>query len=162
MKRLVLALGAVSMLTGCATAVRGTTEVVRIYYAPSDAQVVTSTGTTCSMSPCDIKISRKEEFEIVASKTGYERQTVSVKTRVAPKGVAGMAGNVILGGAIGIGVDAVSGATLDHYPNPVLIELEPTNPSNPKTPKGDLSDIKAQIAEKKKDQEKAAQKNVGS
>ena len=46
-------------------------------------------------------------------------------TRFSGKGAAGMAGNVIVGGVIGVGVDAVSGATLDHYPNPVIFKLEP-------------------------------------
>lgn len=35
-----------------------------------------------------------------------------------------MAGNLLLGGIVGIGVDAVTGAALDHYPNPVNIALE--------------------------------------
>jgi hypothetical protein len=46
----------------------------------------------------------------------------------------GFAGNVIIGGVIGMGVDAVSGATLDHYPNPATIVLEPVDPENPATP----------------------------
>lgn len=39
-------------------------------------------------------------------------------------GTAGMIGNVVFGGVIGVGVDATSGATLDLYPNPVRVTLK--------------------------------------
>lgn len=38
-----------------------------------------------------------------------------------------MAGNILVGGLIGIGVDAVTGATLDHFPNPAVISLVPVD-----------------------------------
>lgn len=43
------------------------------------------------------------------------------------KGAAGLAGNILVGGLIGVGVDAMTGATLDHSPNPALITLVPTD-----------------------------------
>lgn len=36
-----------------------------------------------------------------------------------------MAGNLLLGGAIGMGVDAGTGAYRSLYPNPVSVTLEP-------------------------------------
>ena len=36
-----------------------------------------------------------------------------------------MAGNVLVGGIIGVGVDAASGAALDLTPNPVVVTLQP-------------------------------------
>ena len=47
-------------------------------------------------------------------------------------------------------MDLASGATLSHYPNPVLIEMVPVNPGNPATPRGDLSAIKKKLADKEK------------
>ena len=38
-----------------------------------------------------------------------------------------MAGNVIFGGLIGIGVDAATGAALDLIPNPLVVKLTPSN-----------------------------------
>lgn len=38
-----------------------------------------------------------------------------------------MAGNVILGGLIGAGVDAATGATKDLKPNPIEVKLVPIN-----------------------------------
>jgi hypothetical protein len=37
-----------------------------------------------------------------------------------------MAGNVLAGGVIGIGVDAYTGAAFDHTPNPVSVSLVPS------------------------------------
>lgn len=39
-------------------------------------------------------------------------------------GGAGMAGNVLLGGIVGAGVDAYSGAMDDIVPNPLTVTLE--------------------------------------
>jgi hypothetical protein len=148
-------------LAGCATATRGTNETVIVYASPKGAQIATSVGLTCNTSPCSLQVSRKQEFSVTVTKDGYQTQTIHVGTKVAPGGVAGMAGNVLIGGVIGVGVDSVSGATLDHSPNPVLVELIPENPSNPKTPKGDLSEIKEQIAAKQRAQEEAAMRKSG-
>jgi hypothetical protein len=48
-----------------------------------------------------------------------------VATRLASAGAAGFAGNVLLGGVVGMAVDAASGATLEHYPNPVMLTMMP-------------------------------------
>ncbi len=58
-------------------------------------------------------------------------------------------------------VDAVSGATLDHIPNPVLVELGPLDPKDPKTPQGDLSSVREKIADKQRQQEDAAMRKTG-
>lgn len=50
---------------------------------------------------------------------------VTVMIRVATEGGVAMAGNVILGGIIGAGVDAGTGAMLDLTPNPAHVELRP-------------------------------------
>ncbi|WP_420336184.1 translation initiation factor 2 [Roseibium sp.] len=148
-------------LPACASVTRGTTETVKIYASPEGAHIATSIGLTCSTSPCLVEVSRKKEFTVTVTKEGYESQTVHVSTVVAPGGVAGMAGNVLVGGVIGMGVDAVSGATLDHIPNPVLVELVPRNPEDPETPKGDLSSVRDKIAEKQREQEDAAMRKSG-
>ena len=36
-----------------------------------------------------------------------------------------MAGNLIVGGLVGLATDASTGATLDHVPNPVRFTLKP-------------------------------------
>lgn len=112
-------------LTGCASVVRGTSEDVRIETTPADAVITTSLGNGCPSSPCVVSVKRKLEFTVTATREGYDTATVAVKTKVSGEGAAGFAGNVVAGGVIGMGVDAVNGAALDHVPNPVIIVMTP-------------------------------------
>ena len=109
-------------LGACATVTRGTTEQITFDSTPS-AEMRTSTGLTCPTTPCTLDVSRKSEFVATFSKQGYQSQNVIVQTRVAGAGAAGFAGNVLIGGVVGMGVDAATGSTLEHYPNPVLANL---------------------------------------
>ncbi|WP_371826982.1 hypothetical protein [Microvirga sp. VF16] len=68
---------------------------------------------------------RKAEFVATFSKDGYESQDIMVQPRVAGSGAAGFAGNVLIGGLVGMGVDAATGATLEYYPNPVSASIAP-------------------------------------
>ncbi|WP_457091688.1 translation initiation factor 2 [Microvirga sp. P5_D2] len=111
-------------LGACATVTRGTTEQITFDSTPS-AEMRTSTGLTCPTTPCTLDVSRKSEFVATFSKQGYQSQNVMVQTRVAGAGAAGFAGNVLIGGVVGMGVDAATGSTLEHYPNPVNVSLVP-------------------------------------
>lgn len=111
-------------LGGCATVTRGTTEQITFDSTPP-AAMRTSTGLICPTTPCTLEVSRKSEFVATFSKDGYESQDVMVQTRVAGAGAAGFAGNVLIGGVVGMGVDAATGSTLEHYPNPVTVSLAP-------------------------------------
>lgn len=117
-------------LAGCATITRGTTNQVQIVSEPAGATARTSLGHQCA-TPCTLQIARKEEFSVAFSMPGYEDQTVLVKTQLAGAGAAGFAGNVIAGGIVGMGVDAVTGSTLEHVPNPVSVALQPLPTSTP-------------------------------
>jgi hypothetical protein len=117
-------------LGGCASVTRGTTDQVQIVSEPPGADVRTSMGHNCQ-TPCTLQFSRKDEFSVTFSKPGYEPQTIAVGTRIAGSGAAGFAGNVLVGGVIGMGVDAATGATLEHFPNPVSATLQPIRPTAP-------------------------------
>ena len=122
MRPYILLLAAIG-LAGCGSIARGTSENVAINATPSGASIQTSNGFKCDTT-CNIKVSRKDDFTVTAAYPGYQSETVQVKRKVSGGGAAGMAGNILLGGVIGIGVDAATGAALDHYPNPVNINLE--------------------------------------
>ena len=79
----------------------------------------------CPATPCTFEAPHKNEFTATFSLPGYRSAEVPVLTRVGGGGVAGIAGNVILGGIVGVAVDAPSGAALEHYPNPVHASLVP-------------------------------------
>lgn len=114
-------------LAGCATVTRGTTNQVQITSEPSGAMVRTSLNHTCT-TPCTLTIERKAEFSVVFTKDGYAEQVIEVKAQLAGAGAAGFAGNVIAGGIVGMGVDAATGSTLEHVPNPVHAILQKSAP----------------------------------
>ncbi len=120
-----------SGLGACATITRGTTQEVVVESTPPGAAVRTTTGFTCEATPCTFKMPRKEGFDVTISKDGYKPATVTVESKMSGGGAAGMAGNVIAGGIIGIGVDATSGAMMDLVPSPVTVTLEPVGGSAP-------------------------------
>ena len=117
-------------VSGCATITRGTTDQVQIISDPSGADVRSSMGPTC-LTPCTLQVSRKDEFTVTISKPGFVEENVPVKTQIAGSGAAGFAGNVLLGGIIGMGADAYTGATMEHVPNPVSVTLRPVPPPPP-------------------------------
>lgn len=125
--KLSVILAAALALGGCATVTRGTTSNVTIQSEPSGAQARTSLGHNCPATPCTFEVSRKAEFIVSYSMDGYQDAQVPVTTRVAGSGAAGFAGNILVGGIIGMGVDAATGATYEHFPNPVMAELMPVS-----------------------------------
>ena len=119
-------------VAGCGTITRGTDEPVAFLSEPPGATVTTTKGYACPATPCTIKVERSDEFDVTFMKPGYQPQTVPVRREVVGKGAMGMAGNVIAGGVIGIGVDAATGAAFDHKPNPVSVVLVPEDmPAKP-------------------------------
>lgn len=127
--RLTVAVCGLAGLSACATVTRGTTEAFTVESTPPGAKVRTSNGYTCESTPCTWKMARKSEFEVEVSKPGYKTARANVTNQIAGAGAAGLAGNVLIGGVIGVGVDAVSGAALELKPNPLHITLEPESAS---------------------------------
>jgi len=112
-------------LAACATVTRGSEDAWVVNSDPSGAKVVTTNGHHCAATPCAIKMKRKSEFTATLTKPGYKDATVQVSHKTAGAGAAGVAGNVLLGGVIGLGVDMYTGASQDLVPNPVTVTLEP-------------------------------------
>ncbi len=81
-------------------------------------------GHVC-VTPCTLQFNRKDEFTVLFSKPGFHSVEIPVKTQLSGGGAAGFTGNVILGGLVGMAVDASTGATLEHFPNPVAATLTP-------------------------------------
>ncbi|MEX2696854.1 translation initiation factor 2 [Rhizobium mongolense] len=144
--KVVVALAAVAALSSCGSIARGTSESVTITSTPDDAKISTSSGQYCPRSPCTITVKRRDEFTAFAEKDGYQKGSIEIKTKVGGGGAAGFAGNVLIGGVIGMGVDAATGAALDHYPNPAHIDLKRSSaeaPVKPSTKKKKIATQKA-------------------
>jgi hypothetical protein len=110
-------------VAGCATVTRGTKDVLVVESTPPGAQVTTTNGFACA-TPCSLKMPRRSEFDVDISKPGYRALRVHVTNGVSGQGGLGMAGNVLVGGIIGAGVDAGTGAMMDLVPNPIVVALE--------------------------------------
>ncbi|GLR84751.1 PEGA domain-containing protein [Bradyrhizobium iriomotense] len=124
----IVALGV--MLGGCASVTRGTTENIAISSTPSGAEAVVSgleVPTTCT-TPCSVVAKRNADISITFQKPGYESQVVQLQRDIPGTGAAGFAGNLLLGGIVGMGVDAATGAATDHKPNPVIVTMQPSAP----------------------------------
>ena len=129
--KLVLAAAIAAPCLGCASVTRGTTEAISITSTPVGATAEVSgldVPTTC-VTPCVVQARRNADITVSIAKPGYEPQIIPLTKEVPGSGAAGFAGNVLVGGVVGMGVDAVTGAALDHKPNPVEVTLQPTRPA---------------------------------
>jgi len=124
MKTAIITIAAiVAMTSGCATVTRGTTDTINVNSTPANADVRLSSGQR-SKTPATFKLPRNRPVTVNISKAGYEPQSVQVMPQIEGGGAAGMAGNVLVGGIIGVGVDAVSGAMYDLTPDHIHVDLD--------------------------------------
>lgn len=124
--KLVVALAASVGLSACSTIVNGTNQSVK--FSTGDvigASCIATGGSDYAVNekfttPAEVKLPRsKKKVDITCDKEGY---------KTAPKSILGKvegstAGNIIAGGGIGLGVDALTGA-IYKYPSDVLIPME--------------------------------------
>lgn len=124
-----------ALVSGCATITRGTRQEYVMQSTPPGATVTTTTGVEC-VTPCTLKLKRKNGFIATFTLPGYETQTAVVSSDMSSGGVAGLAGNVLIGGIIGAGVDASNGSLNSLSPDSLNIELValPTPAAAPAAP----------------------------
>jgi len=109
-------------LSACASITRGTKEAFVIETDPPGVNADLSNGFNCT-TPCSIRLPRRSNFVVTLTKDGYETVTANITNTTSGAGAAGMAGNVLVGGIIGIAVDAGTGATQDLTPNPLSVNM---------------------------------------
>jgi hypothetical protein len=115
---------------GCASVARGTTENISISSTPAGATAELSglDNPTACVTPCVVVAKRSADITVTINKEGYQQQVIALTKEIPGTGAAGFAGNVLVGGLIGMGVDAYTGAAQDHKPNPVDVTLQPLAP----------------------------------
>lgn len=124
--RVLVATAALVALSGCASIIRGTSDDFSIQTMPAGARAELSTGGTCYSTPCTLRMPRKQAFSVTLSLPGYQTSVHQIANPWSRAGTTtGIVGNVILGGAIGIGVDAATGANRDFVPNPLVVTMVP-------------------------------------
>jgi len=117
-----------SGLSGCATIIDGTTQPVSVNTTPQDGAkctLVNSQGTWYLTTPGSTTVHKtKNDMTISCTKDGFAGGQTLAKSHFG----GATAGNVILGGVVGIGVDAASGANY-YYNSPITVDLgAPTSP----------------------------------
>lgn len=107
----------------CATIVNGTTQKVSISSDPLGASIFVD-GAPAGCTPNCIELKRKREHLISLSKEGFEDENVKLEPVLS----GAVAGNIIAGGFIGWGVDAVSGSQYRLIPETVNVRMRPRSP----------------------------------
>jgi hypothetical protein len=122
------ALLALILLPGCATIFEGTGESVSVSTEPAGADcTVERKGTRLGQvnpTPGSIHIDKsKDDLAIHCEHAGYQPANMSV----SPRFQGTTFGNILVGGLVGVVVDAASGANFE-YPPDLRINMAPNEP----------------------------------
>jgi hypothetical protein len=125
-----LAVAVIALQGGaCATVIEGSTQVVSVSAVEMDggaeiggAECALSSpaiGTQKVLTPGSIKLDKsRHAIAVSCTKDGYEPGTGSITSHFA----AATAGNILIGGLIGVGIDAASGAA-NKYDEKVTVTM---------------------------------------
>jgi hypothetical protein len=124
---LVAVAGASALFTGCATITSGTSQTIAVTTAPvgadcqftRDGKLVGRVNPTPGVMPVS---KASGNIGVSCTKDGYEPTVGSVSSEFQ----AATFGNILLGGVIGVAVDAASGA-MNKYPEQVSFTLVPVS-----------------------------------
>ncbi len=113
-----LTIALVAQISQCATIMSGQSQNVEFSSNPANA-IVYVDGEQIGNTPVSKKLARNAEHEVRIELSGYAPYEVTLK-----KGLNGwVLGNILLGGIIGIVVDAVSGAIYQLTPSAVYTDF---------------------------------------
>jgi len=134
--KLITAIAAAISLSACSTIVNGSNQLVKFNTGDVTGADCTATGGSdfavneSFVTPAEVKIPRsKKTLEIECNKEGYQTGNKNVVGRVE----GSTAGNILLGGGIGVGVDALTGA-IYKYPDTISIPLTPIGAASSSEP----------------------------
>jgi len=111
--------------SGCATIIHGTTQNIPVSSVPTGAKVTVDQSTAYT-TPTVLDLPRKENHTIQVSLEGYNTEVITLQSVIS----GAVMGNLLLGGLIGWGVDAASGAQNRLVPESVHITLQPIKAPN--------------------------------
>src|SRR6266851_521044 len=116
-----------ALLPGCASIVKGTTQSIAITTPPTDGancMLSSAQGNWSLVSPGVATVERsKEAITVRCNKVGWHEGFATIPSNFEGWTV----GNLILGGVIGLGVDAATGA-INNYPNAFQVPMTPAMP----------------------------------
>ena len=143
--RLTALIGLALACSACATVVGGTTQDVFVQTEPAGAYCkVDRQGATVGLinpTPGKIALSRSKESVVVScTLAGYEQSNELLLASFTGATV----GNLLLGGLVGIAIDASSGAN-NRYPDRVLVVMTPESVPNEAARDAHFAGVRARI-----------------
>ncbi|MCX7631531.1 MAG: hypothetical protein N2038_14985 [Geminicoccaceae bacterium] len=120
------------LLAGCATVVSGTSQTVFVETPGVEGASCRLTDSNqgswyLPRTPGAVTVQKGAgPMNVVCEKQGYETTVVTVEEQLAPATL----GNIILGGGIGLFVDAASGAA-ERYPDKIVVWMKPLSFASP-------------------------------
>lgn len=103
---------------GCASIVKGTTQAIPVSSNPTGADVKLD-GNHVGQTPMTVEVKRKTDHLLTIEKQGYQPESVAITRNVG----GAVFGNILAGGLIGWGVDAMSGAQYNLTPATINLTL---------------------------------------
>ncbi len=104
---------------GCASIVKGTTQPIPVSSDPTGADVKLD-GNRVGQTPMTVEVKRKSDHLLTIEKSGYQPESVAITRNVG----GAVFGNILAGGLVGWGVDAISGAQYNLTPATINITLK--------------------------------------
>lgn len=119
-------------VSGCATIIKGSSQSIAISTPPLDGatcQLSSSQGNWSVVTPGTVTVERsKDDISVHCAKIGFADASY-----VIPSGFnAWTLGNILIGGLIGLGVDAATGA-INQYPSSFQVPMTPVVARAPET-----------------------------
>ncbi len=116
---LCLLIGLAPVLSGCATIIDGTSQKVSFSSNPSNA-VVTVDGRVVGNTPLTDDLSKKDTHTVKINLDGYHPYEITLIKKVN----SWVWGNIVFGGLLGLGVDALTGGLYELTPSQVNADLK--------------------------------------
>jgi hypothetical protein len=113
-------------LSGCASIVEGTTQIIAVTSVPQDGAkcvLTSSEGTYYVTTPGNATVHKtKHNLDVVCKLDGFKDLHGVIESHFN----GATAGNIIAGGIIGVGIDAATGANY-NYPTKFEVTMEPAD-----------------------------------
>jgi phosphoketolase len=121
-------LGSLTVLSGCASIVEGSTQTIAVATPPADGArciLTSSEGVYYVTTPGNATVHKtKNDIDVLCKKDGFQEATYKIESHFN----GATAGNILAGGIIGMGVDAATGA---NYNFPAEVKIPMTAIQNP-------------------------------
>lgn len=111
-------------LVGCATITLGTSQEVMITSDPPGAQVLVLPGDVEEITPAEVELDKNNAYTILLRQPDFEPDRKYIDREYNTAAGAATFGNLLLGGLIGLMIDAGSGAMVQLVPTEVHFDLE--------------------------------------